>query len=42
MKDVLNYATIMPGVPSVMTGLGPVMQMLPAGSLDCLEVVCIA
>ena len=42
MKDALKYATIMPGVQSVMMDLRPVMQMLHAGSLDCLEIVSIA
>ncbi len=42
MKDVLNYAIIMPGVQSVMMDLRPLMQMLLADSLDCQEVVSIA
>ena len=41
-KDALKYATIMPGVQSVMMDLRPVMLMLLADSLDCLEVVSIA
>ena len=42
MKDVLKYATTMPGVQSVMMDLGPLMQMLHVGSLDCPEVVSVA
>ena len=39
MKDVLNCATTMPGVQSVMTVSRPMTQMLPADSWDYLELV---
>ena len=42
MKDVLNCATVMHGVQSVMMDLRPVMQMLHVGSLDYLVLVSIA